>query len=194
MNKLFLLISLITLPFLTNGQEIIDDSNKGMMYSAEFCFGAGVGNVRIDNSILDANYERTYGLKFWAAYKFVSNLAVGGTAIYDYYSDSGFLLLGPDVRYFTSSADFSPFVSANLGYALSIDDENRSGGFYYYPSAGVKIDIDRDVDLLLSLGFKEQFFSEESTEIIDIDGLQTTIQKTDDYQVGFLVISAGVVF
>ena len=179
---------------LSEAQEILDDSNKGMIYSTEFCFGTGVGNVRIDNSILDANYERTYGLKFLATYKFVSNLAVGGTAIYDYYSDSGFLLLGPDVRYFTSSADFSPFVSANLGYAISVGDDNRSGGFYYYPSAGVKIDIDRKVDLLLSLGYKRQRFSEENVDIVDIDGLETTVQKKDDFSVGFLVISAGIMF
>jgi len=165
-----------------------------MFYTAEFCFGAGVGNVQIDNSVLDANYERTYGLKFLSAYEFSSGLAVGATAIYDYYSDSGFLLLGPDVRYFTSAADFSPFVSANFGYAISIGNENRVGGFYYYPSAGVKIDIDREVDLLLSLGYKRQRFTENFDIILTENGQERIVNKSGDYDLGFLTISVGVLF
>lgn len=194
MKKALTLILFFLFPYFSWSQEPEANSDPGMFYSTEFCFGAGVGNVRIDNSILDANYERTYGLKLLSAYKFASGLSFGATAMYDYYSDSGFLLLGPDVRYFTSSADFSPFVSANLGYGISIGNESRDGGFYYYPSAGVKIDIDKEMDILFSIGYKRQYFIEYSDVTLSENEKERTISKTDDYNLGFLTLSAGLMF
>ncbi|MGB6036059.1 MAG: hypothetical protein WBG42_07310, partial [Cryomorphaceae bacterium] len=94
MRNILALALLLVIPNFSCSQDLKNNSSDGMIYSLEFCFGAGVGNVRIDNSILDANYERTYGLKFLSAYKFDSDLSVGASAMYDYFSDSGFLLLG----------------------------------------------------------------------------------------------------
>jgi|GEM_PF-4950857 len=194
MKNILFILPILLLPLLSSSQDLKDASDPGVIYSFEFAFGAGVGNVRIDNSILDANYERTYGLKFLSAYRFDSDLSVGASAMYDYFSDSGFLLLGGDIRYFTNSADFSPFISANLGYGISIGNQNRDGGFYYYPSAGVRIDIDKGMEVLLSLGYKRQYFVEYSDITLSENGEMTTIEKTDNYNLGFLSISAGVMF
>jgi len=84
MKKIFLLI--VFFPSALFGQ-----ANENLIQdylNLEFAFSAGVGNVRVDNSILDANYERTYAAKIGYGFTLPSRLSVGALAMYDYYSES----------------------------------------------------------------------------------------------------------
>jgi len=188
MKKIFLLI--VFFPSALFGQ-----ANENLIQdylNLEFAFSAGVGNVRVDNSILDANYERTYAAKIGYGFTLPSRLSVGALAMYDYYSESGFLVMGPEVRYtLAKSGDFKPYVSAVGGYGVNLGDESRSGGIFYYPSLGTAIKLNEKQNLLFSIGLKHQSFSEE-IQASPTDEPSQVLEN--DYKLNFLTISAGVQF
>ena len=194
MKSIFLtalfIISLNTLV----SQDHQGDVDAGVIFNSELCVGTGVGNVRVDNSILDANYEVTVGAKLMAAYRFPSHLTIGGMVYYDSYSDGSFLLFGGDVRYFLSTHELSPFLSLNGGYGAALNNPNREGGLFYYPSLGIRVAINGPYAVLFSLGYKNQGFTEfRETEVV-VDGVESTVERADDYRVGFLNISIGIIF
>lgn len=185
------LISSITIAYAQDHQGDVD---AGVIFNSELCVGTGVGNVRIDNSILDANYEVTVGAKLMAAYRFPSHLTIGGMVYYDSYSDGSFLLFGADVRYFLSTHELSPFLSLNGGYGAALNNPNREGGLYYYPSLGIRVAINEPYAVLFSLGYKNQSFTEYRETQAVVDGVESTVERADDYRVGFLNISIGIIF
>ncbi|HKL40457.1 MAG TPA: hypothetical protein VJ894_07245, partial [Cryomorphaceae bacterium] len=103
----------------------------------------------------------------------------------------GFLLLGPEVRYFLNR---SFYVSGNAGYGISIDNEVRDGGFYYHPSLGLLLNRSKSVGFTFSIGYMNQSFSEERTVLVTEDGTEILITKNDDFSLGFLQFTAGVLF
>jgi hypothetical protein len=170
----------------------VEEASAQDYLNLEFAFSAGVGNVRVDNSILDANYERTYAAKIGYGYTFPNRFSVGALAMYDYFSESGFLIFGPEIRYvLAKSGDFKPFVSGVLGYGSNLGNKDRSGGLFYYPSLGTTIRLNEHGNLLLSIGLKHQRFSEEE-KVMLTEG--TTETLTNDYKLNFLTLSVGVQF
>ena len=174
------------------GQE---EENKNLFINAELVFSLGVGNVRLDNSILDANYERTYAAKAVVGSEIVDRLHAGGMIMYDYYSESGFLMIGPDVRYsLANSGDFGVFFSAAGGYGFVTGGDDRSGGLFLYPSIVTTIDLQKEYALLFSLGYKRQYF-EDVTSFETIEAGETVVVETEnDYSLGFLSLSVGMQF
>jgi hypothetical protein len=185
---------LLSILFLNGyGQE--EEKENKVYVNAELVFSAGVGNVRIDNSILDANYERTYAAKLVAGKEILHRLSAGGMIMYDYYSESGFLLVGSDLRYaLANSGDFGVFFSAAGGYGFVLGDDDRSGGLFLYPSIGTTVALRENYALLFSLGYKRQYFK-------DVTGFETLaagetifVETENDYSIGFLSFSVGVQF
>jgi hypothetical protein len=193
MNKSICLILFSFFILNSYGQET--ELDKKFFVNAELTFSVGVGNVRINNTILDANYERTYGAKVIVGREWIPRLSAGGMAMYDYYSESGFLLLGPDVRYsLAQSGDFEVFVSAAGGYGIVLGDTKRGGGLFYYPSLAVAMSRNEAYALVLSVGYKRQYF-EDTIRFETLEAGQTVYsEQENDYSLGFMAFSLGFQF
>jgi hypothetical protein len=193
MKRLLIALLLTTAIQNSYGQEA--EKDKTVFVNVEFVFSTGVGNVRVDNSILDANYERTYAAKVVVGKIILPRLALGGMFMYDYYSDSGFLMVGPDIRYtLAHSRDFGVFVSGAGGYGFVAGDSDRRGGLFLYPSIGTTVSVKQSYSLLFSLGYKRQYF-EDMTSFETIEAGETVVSKIqNNYSLGFLSFSVGLQF
>jgi hypothetical protein len=170
-------------------------SQNNLYVNTEFAYSAGLGNLRVEDGIIAANSSRSFAGKVALGHRFARGIGLGGLLMLDFYEDVNYLMLGPEIRFqIGKSGDFIPFVSGSAGYSVEISQTDREGGFFYYPSAGLLISLRGEQQLVLSAGYKRQFYTDVGTFDLIIDGQSVMMENERAYNYGFLTFSVGISF
>lgn len=141
------------------------------------------------------NIRHATGMTFTAGYQFFQHLAVGGGVGLNLYEN----ILMPaflDIRGNLTKTNPTIFYSINAGYSFRAwewienpeNDFNHKGGYFYYPSIGLKFNSRNNINFQFDIGYNIQQQEREWTNPWD------TFPVIDKIVYRSLAIRAGVSF
>jgi hypothetical protein len=172
-----------------NNSKATDFKKSGFINVTEINYSLGVGDVIVGNYTYK-NVDNSFGFRTINGYQLNEHLSLGIGIGIDKYKSATLLPITFDARATILKGKVSPVFTANIGYAVGLNDVK--GGLVINPQIGFKTYISKNVAYLFNVGYKWQgqevmYFSGYNY----YGGYSTT---TENVNFQFITISTGFAF
>ncbi len=169
--------------------NLTDFKKSGYINITEINVCPGVGDVKADNYKFK-NDDYSFGFRTVNGYQLNEHFSLGFGIGIDKYKNTTFLPITFDGRATILKGKISPVFTANIGYAVGLND--IKGGLTFNPQIGIKTYISKNVAYLFNVGYKIQTQNWE-IQITDNSGQNLgTLSSTVYYN--FISVSTGFAF
>ena len=134
-----------------NNSKISEFKKSGFINLTEINFSPGVGYVKVEDYKFK-NDDYSFGFRTVNGYQLNEHLSLGIGIGIDKYKFATLIPITFDVRATILKGKSSPVFTANVGYAVGLDDVK--GGLVINPQIGIKTYLSKDVAFLFNVGYK----------------------------------------
>lgn len=172
-----------------NISKVTDFKKSGFINLTEINYSPGIGEVKVGNYTVK-NDDYSFGFRTVNGYQLNEHLSLGIGVGIDKYKNTTLLPITFDARATILKGKVSPVFTANVGYAVGLNDVK--GGLVINPQIGIKTYISKNVAYLFNVGFKWQ--GQEATYISGYNYYGGYTTKTENVNFYFITISTGFAF
>jgi hypothetical protein len=174
-----------------NNSKVTELKKSGFINLTEINYSHGIGDVKVGNNTVKNN-DYFLGFRTVNGYLLNEHLSLGIGIGIDKYKNAILLPITFDARATILKGQVSPVFTANVGYAVGLND--IKAGLVINPQIGIKTYISKNVVYFLNIGYKWQaqeeiYYSDTFTYVYPY-----YFSKTENVYFKFITISAGFAF
>lgn len=175
----------LPMDYSNNNSKGTDLKKSGFINITEINYCPGIGDINFGNYTVK-NEDNSFGFRTVNGYQLNEHLSLGIGIGIDKYKNATLLPITVDARSTFLKGKVSPVFTANIGYAVGLNDV--SSGLIINPQIGIKTYISRNVAYLFNVGYKWQ--AQEVTYYTN----SYYDTKTENVFFQFITISTGFAF